>query len=184
MQAMSQTTQAAIIPDYHFLYIAPTLGAEWFFDAARLYWERFQPIVLDDLGFLRLVPEGKTINVTVVARRDTVADIGVQIAQLRPDAFFDPVSYDLFNDMRAALNGRAQANAPFGVVLQSQNAQINPTPGSIINPPTRAPSGFITQTPTPDPFPTQPPAMPTLPAPLSTTPRAPIEPTPGSVIGG
>ena len=83
MRRMPQTTR----PDYHFLYFAPSLGAEWFFDAARLYWETFQPTVLSDLEFLRFVPEGASVNVTVVARRDTVHEIGVAIAQTRGEVF-------------------------------------------------------------------------------------------------
>ena len=44
------------LPNYHFLLIAPNLGAEWFFDAARAYWERFRPIVVSDLELVRLIP--------------------------------------------------------------------------------------------------------------------------------
>src|SRR5215211_370050 len=144
------------LPQYHFLFIAPTLVAEWLFDAARQYWEHFRPTIISDARFLQYVPEDATVAVTVVARRDSVDEIGVEIAQALPDALFDPVSDDLFDDMRATLNQRASLNQPFGVPLRSQPApsQINPTPGSLLGgapPPTRAPAGFVTQTPTETP---------------------------------
>lgn len=178
---MPQTTQ----PDYHFLYFAPTLGAEWFFDAARRYYEVFQPTVLSDIEFLRFVPEGASVIVTVVTRRDTVDAIGVAVAQARPDAYFDAVVQDMFADMKTALTERATRNWPFGVPLAPTavppDTRVNPTPGSLIGgspAPTRAPGGFVTQTPTP----AQPAPVPTQDADAS--PQAPIAPTPGPIFGG
>ncbi|MFO7323472.1 MAG: hypothetical protein DIU68_017210 [Chloroflexota bacterium] len=180
---MPQTT----LPDYHFLYFAPPLGAEWFFDAARRYWERFRPTVLSDLSFLRFIPRGRSVIVTVVTRRDTVEQIGVELAQVRPDAYYDAVVQDLFADMKAVLNQRAERVWPFGVPLATAQPgpdnRLDPTPGPLISGspvPTRAPSGFITQTPTP---------MPTAPVPTpdpgaTTTGQEPIQPTPGPLIGG
>ena len=175
---MPQTT----LPDYHFLYFAPTLGAEWFFDASRRYWEAFQPTVLSDLNFLRFVPERASVAVTAVTRRDTVDEIGVAVAQVRPNAYYDAVVQDMFDAMKAALSERAALNQPFGVPLApTLDPRINPTPGGLLigSPaPTRAPAGFVTQTPTPAP--TQP--VPTQDG--ASAPAAPIEPTPGPILGG
>lgn len=175
---MPQTT----LPDYHFLYVAPPLGAEWLFDAARRYWERFRPTVLSDLSFLRFIPQGRSVIVTVVTRRDTVDQIGVELAQARPDAYYDAVVQDLFADMKAALNQRAERNWPFGVPLApTPDTRVQPTPGPLIGgtpAPTRSPGGFITQTPTPSP---------TVPWPTQAADEAgqqPIQPTPGPLIGG
>ena len=174
------------LPNYHFLLMAPNLGAEWLFDAAREYWTRFRPIVVTDLELVRLIPKGYTISVTMVARRDTARQWGVWLAQNVPDALLDGVVYDLFEDTRTALNQRAQTNQPFGVPLKATATPvipISPTPGSLLaqpaGPPTRAPGGFITQTPTPNI--TEPTAAPTLPP---ETPGQPVYPTPGPITGG
>lgn len=176
---MPQTT----LPDYHFLYFAPALGAEWFFDAARRYYEVFQPTVLNDFEFLSFLPETASVVVTTITRRDTVEQIGVEMAQARPGTFYDPVVQDLFADMKTTLNDRATRYWPFGVPLESApDTRVNPTPGAILGgppAPTRAPGGFVTQTPTPTQspitLPTQPPGS---------TPQGPIAPTPGPILGG
>jgi len=161
------------LPNYHFMLIAPGLGAEWLFDAGRAYWERFHPTVITDLRLVALVPRNFTVAVTVVARRDTVTQIGVDLARIRGDALFDPVVYDYFDDTRLALNGRAELEQPFGVPLATPQAAplptpITPSPGPI---PSEEAPGFITQTPTPTPPPTDP-------------PQTPVSPTPGALSGG
>lgn len=171
-------------PDYHFLYLPANLGPEWLFDAARVYWEFFQPVVLSDFAFLAFVPEDASVVVTVLSRRDQIADLGVQLAQASPNAQLDAVVFDMFDEMQVALDARAAQNQPFGEPLlptaTPTDARLNPTPGALIGP-TRAPAGFITQTPTPTTTPTQPPP------PQSDDTNAdappPITPTPGSLIG-
>lgn len=176
------------LPDYHFLLIAPTLGAEWFFDAARQYWERFRPTVVSDLEFVRLIPPPLTVAVTVLARRDTATQWGVTLAQAAPDALFDPIVQDQFDNAKSALNERASLNQPFGVPLlptPTPPAPISPTPGSIIGPvtvPTRPPGGFITATPTINPD--APPAATPTPDPNAGGEQGPIYPTPGPITGG
>jgi hypothetical protein len=162
-------------PDFHFLLIAPNLGGEWLFDAARAYWDRYRPTIIDDFDFVLLIPTDKTIIVTVVARRDTASQLGVQLAQALPNAFFDPVVFDQFEDTRKALNDRAILNTPFGVAISQPTPTLDPNAPIIPTPrlfPTNPPAGFITETP------------PTLtPVPSQDQPQ-PIEPTPGSVVGG
>src|SRR2546421_419839 len=85
IRVMRQNT----LPDYHFLLIAPNLGAEWLFDAARNYWNRFRPTVISDLSFVRLIPGNYTVAVTAIAQKDTAPQIGVDLAQVRGDALFD-----------------------------------------------------------------------------------------------
>jgi hypothetical protein len=178
------------LPDYHFLLIAPNLGAEWFFDAARQYWERFRPTVVSDLAFISLIPKEQSTIVTVVARRDTANQWGVQIAQVVPDAFFDPLVRDNFEEAKSILNERASLNQPFGVPLlptATPPPAINPTPGSIIGPvtaPTRAPGGFVTATATTNV--NAPPPASATPAPTieGGVEEGPIYPTPGPITGG
>ncbi len=166
-------------PNFHFLFIAPNLGAEWFFDAARQYWERFRPTVISDYELARLIPPQFSVIVTVIARRDNAARWGVLLSQVLPDALFDPVVRDFFEDMRIALNDRAALYQPFGVPMlptPTPPPYISPTPGAVVGGgteptaapptaiPTRGPAGFVTLAP-PDT-------------------GAPVQPTPGPVTGG
>jgi hypothetical protein len=171
---MSQTS----LPDYHFLLIAPNLGAEWYFEAARVYWERFRPIVISNLSLISIVPDNRSVSVTIVARRDLVAQLGVELSQLNPDALFDPVVYDFIEDAQAALEQRAQTNQPFGVPLIPTET---PTPGPTSPPvyPTPGPLGpdFVTQAPTSD-LPEQSEID------VTNPPQTPIFPTPGPITGG
>jgi hypothetical protein len=163
-------------PNYHFLLVAPNLGAEWLFDAARQYWERYLPTVVSDLELVRLIPPDFAIIVTVIARRDTAPQWGVTLAQTVAHALPDMMIYDYFEDMKQALNSRAELGQPFGVPLRptaAPDVAISPTPGPIIGenqPPTATPSrqgGFITTTPAP-----------------TSEPGGPIYPTPGPITGG
>lgn len=171
---MSQTS----LPDYHFLLIASNLGAEWFFEAARAYWEVFRPTVISDLPLVSIVPEDASVAVTAVVRRDRVALIGVELAKINPKALYDPVVFDFIEDAQAALNERASLYQPFGVPLiptetptpGPTSAPVYPTPGPV------APSGFMTQTPTPG-LPDQDDIL------TEGTPQTPIFPTPGPITG-
>ncbi|MDZ4766014.1 MAG: hypothetical protein SGI73_15820 [Chloroflexota bacterium] len=142
-------------PRYHFLLLAPNLGAEWLFDAARQYWDRFRPTVITNTRLLYFIPTVETVALTALAYRDLMPALGVEMAQFAPHIFFDPIPADDFGALRAELNRRAELNYPFGTdVLQP--GQTLPTfapspsiptprvPGGI---PTRPPAGFITQTP-------------------------------------
>ncbi|MBC7810490.1 MAG: hypothetical protein H7175_05055 [Burkholderiales bacterium] len=206
MQTDTQPLTRDILPDFHFLLIAPNLGGEYLFDAARDYWERYQPTVVSNFDLIRLIPEQFTVAVTVLARRDLASQIGAGLAEFRPEALFDPLVYDFFEDVRSALDQRAALNQPFGVPLTptqtptaaATSAPVNPTPGAIA---TRPPGGFITQTPTSDPLqPALPTASPTatetlvaplpvLPSPTigisapTLPPQTPMQPTPGPIVG-
>jgi hypothetical protein len=187
MLVMRQNT----LPDYHFLLIAPNLGAEWLFDAARNYWNRFRPTVISDLSLVQLIPGNYTVAVTAIAQKDTAPQIGVDLAQVRSDALFDAVVYDLFDDAKQALNDRAANNEPFGQPLATTPGPTQPfIPTPMV--PVRPPGGFITQTPTPSESPTQEGALPPTDTPTPTatptleqaTPVQPINPTPGPITGG
>lgn len=170
--------QLTVLPDFHFLLVAPELGAEWLFDAARLYWDRFRPIVVSDTRLIVLIPVTRPVGVTVLARRDTISTIGVELAQRAPSAYFDPLRVETIEEARAILNARAESNQPFGVAMATPfptfdpNATESPLIPTPFLPPTRGPAGFVTATPQPPP-------------PGEGTPaQTPIQPTPGSIIGG
>ncbi len=173
---MTQTITPDRMPEFHFLYIARNVPVAWFFDAARGYFDRFRPTVLPALDLLAYLPAGRTVSVTALVLRDTAALIGVELARVRPDALYDPIVRETFDEVRAVFNARTGLNQPFGVPLADASAAG--LSGSIPTPmlPTQ-PRTFITATPplapSPTPAPTDAPATP-----------APIQPTPGAIIGG
>ncbi len=166
-----------LYPEFHFLMIAPNLGAEWLFDAARAYWDRYRPTILNDFDFVILVPADRSVIVTVIARRDTASQLGVDLAQANPNAYYDSVVYDLFDDAKQALNQRVQSGQPFGVPLTSPTPTYSGSPPVFIPTPrlqpTNPPAGFVTEPP------------PTTPAPPpGPNGASPISVTPGPVVGG
>jgi hypothetical protein len=172
-------------PDYHFLLVSPNLGAEWLFDAARAFWDAFRPTIINDFTFLIFVPPERNITVTVIARRDTAPRLGVDLSQIRPNAYFDPVVFDNFEDARAELNRRAQAQQPFGVPLRTPVPTLDPNMPFVPTPrlpPTRPPAGFMTATPTGTPTPEGTPDVPETTEEGGT--RAPLTPPSGPIVGG
>lgn len=176
--------QLTTLTDLQFLLVAPNLGAEWLFDAARQYWDRFRPTVVSDTRLIRLMPPSRSVAVTVIARRDTVDAIGVELAQFAPLAYFDPVVYDTLEEVRQVLDERANTNQPFGAALATPFPTLDlsgGTPGGDLGaiptpwlPPTRGPAGFITATPVPPPT-----------SGAGTEPaQTPIQRTPGPISGG
>lgn len=144
---------------YHFLLLSPSLGAEWFFDAARRYWDRFRPTVVSDLALILLIPATTAVRVTVIARRDQIAMLGVQIAQQLPNAEFDPISFDTFEATKAELDRRADTMQAFGLPPLAATATalpeaFIPTPRLATRPPpavtpNATPTGAATMTPFP-----------------------------------
>lgn len=159
-----------LYPDHHFLLIAPNLGVEWLFDAARAYWERYRPTVVSNLRFVALVPPGRSVTVTVVARRDIAPDIERQLIVSAPNAYYDPLIFDTLDEMRAELTRRAEQSQPFGMPMSQPTPTYDPNMPIVI-PTATHPPGYITQTPDP--------ALLTPDA-----PREALNPTPGPITGG
>lgn len=179
------------------MYIAPELGVDWFFSAARRYWERFRPTVVQNTDLLYLVPDDRTVTVSLLTRRDSFQLLAVEVAQAHPTALLDVLVYESAQEAQLALDSRAETYQPFGVPLRPTaipptREPIPVTPGSILGGsldlPTATPNesgfntatpqppanpGFITQTPTPSPTPN------------NDDPQNPIDDaTPGSILGG
>ena len=100
--------------DYHFMVLAPGLQSAWFFQAARRFWQHFQPIVTDQVDLLSFLPAGASVAVTVLARPDTASYIRGQIEAQRPDARIDMVVVNELPLMESILNARAESGLPFG----------------------------------------------------------------------
>jgi hypothetical protein len=109
--------------DYHFLYIDPSLGADWFFIAARRYWERFRPIVVNSFDLIAYVPTHRSIAITTLARRDMAKKIADDVKKTFPRARHDPLVYDFVEEMKLTLDGRADLEQRFGVP-----ENVTPTP--------------------------------------------------------
>ena len=101
-------------PDFHFLVLAPGLQAAWFFVAARRYWERFLPMVIDDLDLISYVPEQASVAITVLARPDTADYIRARIARQFPDARLDLITAETAAEAQGVLEWRAATGRRFG----------------------------------------------------------------------
>jgi hypothetical protein len=105
-------------PEFHFLYLAPGAGVDYFFVGARRYWEIFRPTVIYDLTLVQRVPAERTVAITALARTDTVEMVRQLVATLLGEqVYLDLLVYDFLEDMQFTLDARAERNEPFGVPL-------------------------------------------------------------------
>lgn len=109
-----EDTRMAEDYDYHFMVLAPGLQSAWFFQAARQFWQRFQPIVTDDLELLTYVPTNAKVAVTILARSDTAEYARQQVEGKRNGLFIDMIVQDDLPGMESILNERAESGVPFG----------------------------------------------------------------------
>ena len=101
-------------PEFHFMVLAPGLQASWFFEAARRYWQRFRPIVLEDTDLIGVVPPERAVAITTLARSDTAVFLRERLQQDYPYAYLDMLVHDSVAGMQAALDARADAGLRFG----------------------------------------------------------------------
>jgi hypothetical protein len=102
-------------PDYHLLYVDPTLSSDWFYVAAREYWLKFHPIVIANFDLLAYLPNKATIVVTTLARRDFAAKLSNTLQKKFPYVIHDPLVYDYSAEMKLTLDGRARYFQPYGL---------------------------------------------------------------------
>ncbi len=100
--------------DYHFMVLAPGLQSAWFFQAARRFWQHFQPIVTDQVELLSYIPPDASVAVTLLARPDTANYMREQIEEQRPGIHLDMIVVDDLPLMESILNARADSGLPFG----------------------------------------------------------------------
>jgi len=101
-------------PDYHWLLLAPGLQVDWFFRAAREYWQSFRPTVLTDWSLIERIPNNKSLAITVLARSDTINFVEEEIQQRWPNVLFDAVVYDSLDEMQQELEERAREQRRYG----------------------------------------------------------------------
>ncbi len=99
---------------FHFLMLAPGLQAEWLFGAAQRYWQRFHPIVIDDVELAGFVYGVHHVVFTVLARPDTAVYVQNQIQGRYPDARIDLIIKEEPEAMQQELNARAESGKAFG----------------------------------------------------------------------
>lgn len=106
--------------DFHFLYLAPGVGIEYFFSASKLYWQTFKTVVTFDLSLIDLVPAQYSVAITSLSRSDTAELVRDQIANnIVRNVYHDPLVYDFIEDVQLTLDARADRNEPYGVPLDS-----------------------------------------------------------------
>lgn len=110
------------LPNFHFLYLTPGLGADYFFLGARNYWQTFRAIVVYELSLLDYIPSQYSIALTTLARSDTaptVKDfISITYENTYGERFYhDLLVYDFVEDLQLTLDARAERNEPFGLPL-------------------------------------------------------------------
>ncbi|NDJ33782.1 MAG: hypothetical protein GYB64_03895 [Chloroflexi bacterium] len=101
-------------PDYHWLLLAPGLQADWFFHAARRYWQIFRPTVITKWELQPEIPNQRTLAITVLARRDTIDYMDAELRDKWPNVFYDAVVFNTLADMQEELDRRARDRRRFG----------------------------------------------------------------------
>lgn len=100
--------------DYHFMVLSPGLQSAWFFQAARQFWQHFQPVVTDQVELLAYLPDDASVAVTLLARPDTANYMKQQIEAQHADIKLDMIVVDDLPLMESILNARAESGLPFG----------------------------------------------------------------------
>jgi hypothetical protein len=115
-------------PNYHFIYLDKSLSADWIFIAARRYWEKFRPILISDLDIVSYVPAGRTIAITSLSRRDIAPAVTDLIRKRFPNVRYDPLVYDVLEDLQLTLDGRVDYNQRFGIPEDNATSEVPSTP--------------------------------------------------------
>lgn len=100
--------------DYHFLYFAPGIGARWFFEASRVYWQNYRPLVIYRLNVVAFAPQDARIVITSIARTDTADLVREQIENDFAYVQHDALVYDYIEYVQLTLEARVSQGQPFG----------------------------------------------------------------------
>jgi hypothetical protein len=102
--------------DYHFLMIAPGVSPDWLFQAALRYWQSFRPGLLPQPEMLELMPDDKSVAVTLLATSRTVREAHRRIHEHWPDVYIDLAVGETQEAMRAEMERRVAQDQRFGEV--------------------------------------------------------------------
>jgi len=101
-------------PEFHFMVLAPGIDKEWFFDIARVYWDRFKPTLMTVYDFINFLPKSSSLAVTVITTPDMVDLMNKQIAVRWPNIYMDLIVANTPNEVEDLLNSRVAAGRRFG----------------------------------------------------------------------
>lgn len=111
-QALSDEASAQVA--HHWLVFAPGVDPGWFFDVGWRYWQEFRPTVTADWRQMALIPAGRSVALTILARSEDIDEVTARIKAFRPDVLIDPVECDTREDLHRELEWRAVRGRRFG----------------------------------------------------------------------
>lgn len=100
--------------DYHFMVLAPGLEGAWFFQAARQFWQVFQPIVTEHVELIEVLPAEARIAVTVLTRSEHAPSMRDAVQAAHAGVALDLVVSDDLPLLESILNRRAESGIAFG----------------------------------------------------------------------
>lgn len=100
--------------DFHMLMLAPGLDTRWFFETATAYWSRFRPMFTTRFELIEIIPNNRSLAVTVLAQPEMVDTMRAAVRDRFPNVWFDLIVADDLARVRDLLNARAQSGLRFG----------------------------------------------------------------------
>jgi hypothetical protein len=102
-------------PTFHVVVLAPGLNPDWFFEAARSYYNTYRPIVAPTWDYIRFIPRDRSLAMTVIAPLDMIETMRSVIQQQYPNVLFDLIAYgDHPGLIGETLNQRVLTNRRYG----------------------------------------------------------------------
>ncbi len=101
-------------PDFHFVFLAPELNADWFFDIAEPYWDVFKPTLVPDLEFIEFLPNDRSLAVTAITTPDMIEWLETSVSLRWPNVWLDMLVIDSTDQLAQLLNSRVAAGRRFG----------------------------------------------------------------------
>ncbi len=99
--------------DLHFVFLAPGLDSNWFFDIAESYWDAFKPTLMTTLEFIDFLPSDKSLVVTAITPPDMVEWIQTSITSRWPNVWLDIILITHPDDLAQQLTTRVSAGRRF-----------------------------------------------------------------------
>ncbi len=102
------------VPDLHVVVLSADFNPDWFFDAAHNYWDRFQPTLLTTFDLFALLPNTKSLAITLLSTPTQAAPLSQLLKNLAPNIFLDVISVDSPEALTQLLRGRIDLGRRFG----------------------------------------------------------------------
>jgi hypothetical protein len=114
--AFSSTGPGPVVatPDYHFVMLATGFNADWFFNGARAYYEKFRPTVITNADFIESLPYQRSLALTILATPDMGDYTQNQITQRWGNVQIDLITATTETRLATILNQRVKTDKRFG----------------------------------------------------------------------